>query len=52
LHAVIVGLFLGPTMVLGSFTGKHIVQRLSPKVFVLLIEVTLVVAGALFLWKG
>jgi uncharacterized protein len=52
LHAVIVGLFLGPTMVLGSFTGKHIVQRLSPKIFVLLIEVTLVVAGVLFLWKG
>ena len=52
LHAVVVGLLLGPTMVLGSFTGKKIVQRLPEKVFVLIIEATLLAAGALFLWRG
>jgi uncharacterized membrane protein YfcA len=52
MHAVIVGLLLGPVMVLGSFTGKKIVQRLSEKVFIAIIEVTLIVAGALFIWKG
>ncbi len=52
LHAVVVGLFLGPTMVLGSFTGKHIVQRMPEKVFVAIIEATLIIAGALFLWRG
>ncbi len=52
LHAVIVGLSLGPIMVLGSFTGKHIVQRLPEKVFIAIIEITLVAAGVLFLWKG
>lgn len=52
LHALVVGLLLGPTMVLGSFLGKKIVQRLPEKVFVAIIEVTLLIAGALFLWKG
>jgi uncharacterized membrane protein YfcA len=52
LHAVIAGLALGPIMIVGSFTGKKIVERLSAKVFVLVIEITLVAAGILFLWKG
>ena len=52
LHAVIVGLLLGPAMVLGSYTGKRIVQRLSPKIFVAIIEATLLTAGALFLLRG
>jgi uncharacterized membrane protein YfcA len=52
LHAVLVGIFVGPVMVLGSYTGKQIVQRLSPGVFIAIIEITLLVAGGLFLWKG
>lgn len=51
-HAVIIGLLLGPVMVLGSFAGKHIVDRLPEKVFVLVIEATLLAAGVLFLWRG
>jgi uncharacterized membrane protein YfcA len=46
---VAVGLVLGPVMVLGSFVGKRIVDRLSERVFVLLVEATLVVAGLRFL---
>ena len=52
LRAVIIGLLLGPLMVLGSFIGKRIVDRLPEKVFIWIIEATLIAAGVLFLWKG
>jgi len=52
LHAILVGLGLGPVMVLGSFVGKRIVDRLPEKVFILIIDATLIIAGIRFLWKG
>ncbi len=52
LHGVLVGLALGPIMVGGSWTGKRIVDRLPERVFVLLIEITMSVAGFVFLLKG
>ena len=52
LHAVLAGLALGPIMVGGSFVGKRIVDRISERVFVVIIELTLLAAGAQFLWKG
>jgi uncharacterized membrane protein YfcA len=52
LHAVVIGLVLGPVMILGSFIGKHIVDRLPEKVFIAIIEGTLIVAGVLFIVKG
>ncbi len=52
LHAVVVGLMMGPLMVLGSYTGKRIVDRLPEKVFVLIIEGTLLAAGLLFIVRG
>lgn len=51
-HAVIIGVLLGPLMILGSFVGKRIVDRLPERVFVLLIEATLIAAGVLFLVRG
>jgi len=51
-HAVVVGLALGPIMVGGSFAGKRIVDRLPERVFVLIIELTLLAAGVLFIAKG
>jgi uncharacterized membrane protein YfcA len=45
-------LALGPIMVGGSFSGKRIVDRLSERVFVVIIELTLLAAGLLFLVKG
>jgi uncharacterized membrane protein YfcA len=39
-------------MVLGSFVGKRIVDRLPEKVFILIIDATLIIAGIRFLWKG
>jgi uncharacterized protein len=52
LHAVLPGLALGPIMVCGSLAGKRIVDRISERVFVAVIELTLLAAGVLFLCKG
>lgn len=49
---VLVGLALGPSMVLGSLLGKGIVERLPATVFVLVIEATLLVTGVTFLLGG
>jgi uncharacterized protein len=48
-HAVVSGLALGPIMVAGSFAGKRVVDELPERVFVSLIDVTLVMAGVMFL---
>lgn len=50
--SVITGLALGPFMVLGSFLGKKIVDRLPEKAFVAMIEAVLVIAGFMFLIRG
>ena len=39
-------------MVLGSFVGKKVVDRLSQRVFVLIIEIVLITAGLSFLIRG
>lgn len=52
MHAVLAGLAIGPVMILGSYLGKRIVDRLPEKVFVWIIEATLLIAGIGFLWKG
>jgi hypothetical protein len=50
--AALIGLALGPVMVLGSWAGKRIVDRIPEGVFVLVIEGTMVAAGLLFLVRG
>jgi len=50
-HAITVGLVLGPVMVAGSFAGKPIVDKLPERVFVWIIEATLLVFGAIFLFR-
>lgn len=49
---LLVGLGLGPIMIAGSWAGKRIVDRLPERVFVAIIELTLVTAGLLFLLRG
>ncbi len=49
LHAVLSGLALGPIMVAGSFGGKRVVDRLPERVFVRLIDLTLLAAGTMFM---
>ena len=50
--AIAIGLALGPVMILGSWAGKRIVDHVPDRVFVLLIEGTITVAGLLFLIRG
>ena len=45
----LVGLALGPAMVLGSFLGKRILDYLPKEAFIVLIEAVLVIAGVVFL---
>lgn len=49
---VMIGLGLGPIMILGSYLGKQVVDRLPEKTFVTIIEGVLIVAGGLFLIRG
>ncbi|WP_348264601.1 sulfite exporter TauE/SafE family protein [Telmatobacter sp. DSM 110680] len=49
LHAVQTGVAMGPIMVAGSFAGKRIVDRLPERVFIATIDLTLLIAGAMFL---
>ena len=50
--SVVAGIGLGPIMVAGSATGKRIVDRLPERVFVMIIETTMIAAGLLFLIRG
>jgi uncharacterized membrane protein YfcA len=49
---LLVGLGLGRLMLAGSWVGKLVVDRLPERVFVALVELTLVAAGLLFLFRG
>lgn len=46
------GLFVGMAMVLGSWTGKKIVETLSREKFVLLVESLLIVSGMQLIWTA
>jgi uncharacterized protein len=52
IQTVGIGLALGPVMILGSYVGKRVVDRLSERVFLFVIDVVLIVAGLLFLLGG
>ena len=47
-----VGLALGPVMIFGSWLGKKIIYRVSNRVFTLMVEITLLIAGVNFLARG
>ncbi len=47
-----VGLFLGAVMVAGTYLGKRLVDRVSERVFALVVEAVLVAAGLYFLAAG
>ena len=48
-EVLLYGVALTPATLLGAWTGKQIVGRISDRVFVLLVELGLLAAGALFL---
>lgn len=51
-HAVMMGLSLGPIMVIGSWLGKRIVDRISERLFIAVVDTALVIFGLLFLIRG
>jgi uncharacterized membrane protein YfcA len=51
-HAVTVGVGLGPAMFLGSWIGKKILERIPDRIFIVIIETVLVLAGVLFIVRG
>ena len=50
--SVVYGLVLVPCMVTGTFIGKHTLDRLSERLFALIIEAVMVVSGLNFLLRG
>ncbi|MFN4080387.1 MAG: sulfite exporter TauE/SafE family protein [Saprospiraceae bacterium] len=46
------GLFIGCAMILGSWTGKKIIERLSREKFILLVETLLVLSGLQLVWTA
>lgn len=47
-----IGLALGPLMIIGSYLGKRITDRLAVRTFTMLIELTMLAAGVLFAVRG
>lgn len=52
LPAISAGLMLGPIMVAGSFVGNKIVNKIPERLFIVIIESVMVIAGLLFLIRG
>jgi uncharacterized membrane protein YfcA len=52
LRMVLIGLALGPIMVVGSLLGNKIVDKIPDRTFALIIEAVMVIAGLMFLVKG
>ena len=52
LHAVLIGLALGPIMIAGSWLGKRIVDRVSTQQFTVIVDTALIIFGLLFLIRG
>ena len=51
-NGLAIGLILGTIMIFGSYAGKRLLDRLPEKVFLLLVEAALIVAGVNFLVRG
>jgi uncharacterized membrane protein YfcA len=49
---LLAGLLLAPFMLAGAFAGKGVVDRIPERLFIVIIDVTLIVAGAGFLLRG
>jgi len=46
------GLLMGLAMILGSWTGKRIIEKLSREKFLLLVEILLVLSGLQLIWSA
>lgn len=46
------GIFIGVAMILGSWTGKKIIEKLSREKFILLVEILLIISGLQLIWTA
>jgi uncharacterized membrane protein YfcA len=46
------GLFIGGAMILGSWTGKQIIQKLSKTTFTIIVEILLIISGIQLVWSS
>ena len=46
------GLFIGLAMILGSWTGKRIIEKLARKKFLLLVDILLTISGLQLIWTA
>ncbi len=46
------GLFIGVAMILGSWAGKRIIQKLSKTTFIIVVEILLVISGIQLVWSS
>ncbi len=45
LTELLYGMFIGIAMILGSWTGKKIIEKLNPNTFILIVEILLIISG-------
>lgn len=46
------GIFIGTAMILGSWVGKKLIEKLSRAKFILLVELLLILSGLNFIWTA
>ncbi|MBP7509063.1 MAG: sulfite exporter TauE/SafE family protein [Prolixibacteraceae bacterium] len=46
------GFFIGVAMILGSWAGKRIIQKLSKTTFIIVVEILLVISGIQLVWSS
>jgi uncharacterized protein len=51
-RTLLIGLGIGVVMILGTYLGKHILNRVPERIFPYIIEATLLISGILFLVRG
>lgn len=52
IHTLLIGMGIGAIMILGTFLGKNILNKVPEHIFPYIIECTLIVSGILFLIRG
>ncbi len=52
MQSITTGIMLGPILIVGTMLGKRLVDRVSEKVFSKLIDVAMIVVGAMFLIRS
>ncbi len=52
IHTLLIGLGIGAVMILGTFLGRKLLDRVPEKIFPYIIEGTLLVSGILFIVQG